>query len=110
MDFYMNFGWKGSKHSDQSHSFPVNFGQSEPREMECDITIPNLLQRMQAIIVCVVVLTNSFSPAQMPILSGNMEQRAPKQPEALEKGRARSCMAQEWMAGLWVQDRRMHMR
>ena len=46
----------------------------------------------------------------MPILSGNMEQRAPKQPEALEKGRARSCMAQEWMAGLWVQDRRMHMR
>lgn len=32
--------------------------------MECDITIPNLLQRMQAIIIFVVVLTNSFGPAQ----------------------------------------------
>ena len=67
--------------------------------MECDITILNLLQRMRAIIVFVVVLTNSFGPAQMPILSGNMEQRTPKQPEALKKGRARSRMAQEWMAG-----------
>lgn len=78
--------------------------------MECDITIPNLLQRMQAIIVFVVVLTNSFGPAQMPILLGNMEQRTPKQPEAFKKGRARSRLAQEWMAGLQVQDRRMHMR
>ena len=106
----MNFGWKESKHSDQSHSFPMNLGQSETRDTECDITIPNLLRRMQAIIIFVaVVLTNSFSPTQMPILSGNMEQGTPKQPEAFEKGRARSRMAQEWRAGLQVQDRRMHM-
>ena len=105
----MNFGWKESKHSDQSHSFPMNLGQSEPRDMECDITIPNLLRRMQAIIIFVVVLTSSFSPTQMPILSGNMEQGTPKLPEALKKGRARSRMAWEWRAGLRVQDRRMHM-
>lgn len=107
----MNFGWKGSKHSDQSHSFPMNLGQSEPRDMECDITIPNLLRRMRAIInFVVVVLTNSRSPTQMAILSGNMEQGTPKQPEALEKGQARSRMVRERMAGLQVQDRRMHMR
>ena len=63
--------------------------------MECDVTsTESAAEDANDKGFVVVVLTNSLSPAQRPILSGSMEEWTPKQPKALEKGRKRCSRAQ----------------